>query len=148
MDTAIWIGGQAVRLSRGSSTHPKHGRVTRNQQDTTRWGQGNLRCFEYNSRGARRSKLTSHSVRMLSKLRHRKTGHIVNCELESADASHHLGRKSRTLTSTRPRPKSSPPGNRQTTSSCSPEAPASRRMISPARGDGASRILAICLRDS
>lgn len=70
---------------------------------------------------------------------HRELSIAHENEPESARGKQH------TLTSTRPRPKSSPPGNRQTTSMLSPAEPASSLMISPARGAGVSKILDICL---
>jgi len=91
---------------------------------------------------------TSQMVKILSMFKHWNSGHIVNwvrgrslLPLNEQEIS------GRTLTSTSPRPKSNPPGKRQTTSMLSPPIPASSLIISPARGAGYSRILDICLHD-
>lgn len=113
--------------------------VPREEQNPARRCEGDLRrtwrisvkisiCTGVDDTRAR----TSQMVRMLSMFKHLNSGHIVK------------------FTSTRPRPKSSPPGKRATTSKLvseaepEDEAEASRRTSSPGRGAGCDRILLIC----
>lgn len=111
----------------------KDGRMPREEQNSARGCESDLWCTLSICIGAHGVRIrTSQMVRMLSMFKHLKSGHMVK------------------FTSTRPRPKSSPPGKRATTSKLVSEpepedaADASRRTSSPGRGAGCDSILLIC----